>query len=179
MAITFGTIGNIQESVFEHLRSNLTASGIGSNHVSGTFIRGHLTEEQLKNVRYPHEFLNGTANVSNHIGMPIISYSPGPLDTNAFELGSTDQQLSQRILVSIFALDEIDMVNLVNQIVFNISQKNIDFLDFDANPEVPVANGTISLDPNIRIFPVRSSGELSPASISRHRTDIVFTVSNK
>ena len=179
MAITFGTIGNIQESVFEHLRSNLAASGIGSNHVSGTFIRGHLTEEQLKLVRYPHEFLNGTANITDHKGMPIISFSPGPLDTNAFELGSTDQRLTQRILVSIFALDEIDMINLVNQIVFNISQKGIDFLDFDANPEAPTSAGTLSLDPNIRVFPVRSSGELSSDSISRHRTDIVFTVSNK
>ena len=111
--------------------------------------------------------------------MPIISFSPGPLDTSAFELGSTDQRLTQRILISIFALDEIDMVNLVNQIVFNISQKNIDFLDFDASPEVPVSVGTLTLDPNIRIFPVRSSGELSSDSVSRHRTDIVFTVSNK
>lgn len=179
MAITFGTIGNIQESVFEHLRSNLAASGIGSNHVSGTLIRGHLTEDQLKDVRYPHEFANGSANIDDHIGMPIISYSPGPLDTSAFELGSTDQNLQQRILVSIFALDEIDMANLVNQILFNISQKNIDFLDFDANPEGAVSAGTLTLDPNIRIFPVRSSGELSSDSISRHRTDIIFTVSNK
>ncbi len=179
MAITFGTIGNIQESVFEHLRSNLAASGIGSNHVSGTFIRGHLSEEQLKNVRYPHDFINGTANIASHIGMPIISYSPGPLDTSAIELGSTDQELTQRVLISIFALDEIDMANLVNQILFNVSQKSIDFLDFDASPEIPVSAGTLSLDPNIRIFPVRSSGELSPDSISRHRTDIIFTVSNK
>lgn len=179
MAITFGTIGNIQESVFEHLRSNLVASGIGSNHVSGTFIRGYLSEEQLKNVRYPHEFINGTANVTDHVGMPIISYAPGPLDTSSFEMGSTDQLLSQRILISIFALDEIDMVNLVNQILYNISQKSIDFLDYDANPEGALSIGTLFVNPNIRIFPVRSSGELSSDSISRHRTDIVFTVSNK
>ncbi len=177
MPLSFGTIGNIPLSVYNHLNTNLVASGIGSNGISGTFIYGSLDDDQVKKIKFRDE----SYDVSLHNVMPIITLEDVPLQFSRIEMGSQDQKIRQQFLASIFATDPMERMKLVNQVIFNIDQKSITHSDYSANPDSPSSLGFLKVDHNsIRAFPVRLTNNTAVNSrIFSNRTDVVFSVSNK
>ncbi len=179
MAISFGQLGNLSLSVFKHLQDNLVASGIGSNNISGTFIYGHPSDDSFKAVRFPDEFIAGTANVIDHIGMPVIVFGEATLVIDSsFQLGSTEEQNNQTSVISIYAVSELQKRQLVNQIRFALRQKSISLLDFDENYSSPAVIGTVKVSPQIRVLPVRSTGQ-SDSRVNDFKVDMLITVSDK
>jgi len=178
--ITFGAGGNLILSVYNHLRTNLLASGIGSGGVSGTFIQGHMDHDQIKRVRFPDEFINETATDQKHTGMPVITFDDAPLQFSPIQLGSRANRLDQRFLISIYAISSLQRSKIANQIIFNINDKSVTKFNYDSDFDNPIDEGTLWVDPNIRIFPIHtSSEEQENERVFRHRLDISFVVSNR
>lgn len=181
MALNVGESGNIYYSLFNHLKDQLVLSGIGSNGVSGTFIEGYPDDDMLRSIRYPDDFQNGDANVSDHIGMPVITFEDASSNLVPIELGSRDRAYRQRFVLTIFARDSLERIRLVEQLLHDLLDKTIYNYDYSSDFDNPSQKNPLLIDPNIAVLPVYDlRGQEQPEiKALRHKVEIVFNVSNK
>lgn len=170
----FGEFNNIDLSIYNHIKTLLVASGIGSGGVSGTFMDAYPSEDQIKNIKSISDL--DPDNIENEIIMPVITLEEGEASLQVIEIGSKNRGLSQPFIMSVFAESKRQLNNLMSQLIFDVDRE-IDYRDYESNFNNPPLVGKLWINPeSIRAFRVR---DLSPIQQVRHRGEIIFEVSTK
>jgi hypothetical protein len=175
---------NLTLSVYNHLKDTLsTERQIGSNSVSGTFIMGYLDDDRLQRVRFVDDFLNGVANVRDHIAPPIITFEAGSTTQEGFELGSSDRIKAQNYIISVYAEDDVQAAQIAEMVVSG-ADKTIDYKDYLANYSNPTDLGLLKTDEDsIQAFHVRhlnrSTQGVPVEKILKHHMEVTFSIQTK
>lgn len=176
---------NVTFSLFNHLKDTLADERqVGSNGISGSYILGYLDDDRLKKVRMSDDFLEGKANTREHIIAPIITFEDGITTQSGFELGSKDRSKNYNFVVSVYAEDDIQAMQLVDYVVSGLDQNSITYKDYLTNYTNPSTLGVLKLDnDSVTSYPVRnlkpSDQSVPVIKIFKHHYEVTFSVSDK
>lgn len=173
-----GTINNIDLSVYNHLRDRFIASGIGSGGISGTFTNSYPSDTEMKLMKHVSEIDHiDDIDLANEIIMPVIALEEGETLFRAIQLGSTEKNIVQPFVLSIFAESKRQLNNLLSQAIFNIADNSIQYKDYESDFDNPITVGTLKVDfETIRLFRIKST---DPEMQERHRAEVFFDVETK
>lgn len=159
-------------SVFKHIEDSFTTKGlIVSGTIGGvTLMDAYPDNDQIKKMVY----LSDATGSSDEVVLPVISIEQGgPINTNAFELGSTNTNLQYPVSLTVFAETHIQSMQLAGALHNTLLKEEINYYDYDYNFTNPITSGTLLVE-NYRTVPVNFTGDEN--RFLRFGNDVFFDI---
>jgi len=157
--MNLGNFANTFLSVYKHINDSFVNEGLIVSGQGGlTLMDAYPDDDQIRNIKFRHDATGD----SSEILLPIVTIEQSSITPEPFEIGTYTDNVSYRILMTVFAETHLQRDQLTQVIYTNLVQRDIIYFNYNDNFDSPTSGTAFSVS-DINFIPVQFAGTNNPA----------------